>query len=861
MSTQFPGSIDTLTNPAATDSMRTVSHSSQHDNANDAITALETKVGVDNSGVQTSLDYLVTHINNLAGRSLVATAPTSGQGIIWNAAQSRWEPGTVSSNISSVFGRTGAVVAVSGDYTVSQVTGAAPLASPALTGVPTAPTASLGTNTTQIATTAFVLANTSPPGGSNGQIQFNNSGAFGGDAGLFWDNTNKRLGIGTSTPGYTLDVQSSVGAAAANFNYTGSEPGNYQSNFSGNYFYNGSYHEGAFLALGGSYPTGAGLFQPDQMAFYSVGRNGFVFMTRDPSSAGSPGRGGGLDVAGPIVFATGGYSPSNTRMVIGYTSSSIGLIGMGAVTPSTTLGAQLHVISPSASTIGQIIQGAASQSANFTEWQNSSGSILSSIGGGPNGSAQWSTGHGTWLTTADTNFPVLTVQRVSGLIANLFEIRSETNVLLTNITKEGDLVISRGGASNFIMSNPNDSPEIDFNISGSRKFVFGYGDGGSGNRAVAYNDTLGQGIALFDSNGIGLGTGVNSWTANQFQFNGASTTNTLLLKSSAAGAVAQAIRGFSSQTANFLELQNSSASILSSFDCNGILTLGLAGTQTGTLKFKGTTSGTVTLTTAAAAGTWALTLPTSAGTSGYVLSTNGSGVTSWVAQSGAVSSVANSDSSLTISPTTGSVVASLNLGHSNTWTATQQFSNTVTVSNDISMTFAGTGMINGNSFKTGSDGTFLIDTGAGNSIKFKGGGTSGSTYMAYTDTSFNPVWKVNDLGRVTQKGAFLLNNSSQSEIQFNQADGTTLWQLLSVNTGVDLEMILNSNGQEVLNLRQTGAVGIGGSSFGGGELVVYLANASTVPTSNPSGGGILYVQSGALKFRGSSGTVSTVAVA
>ena len=35
----------------------------------------------------------------------------------------------------------------------------APLASPALTGTPTAPTASLGTDTTQIATTAFVINN------------------------------------------------------------------------------------------------------------------------------------------------------------------------------------------------------------------------------------------------------------------------------------------------------------------------------------------------------------------------------------------------------------------------------------------------------------------------------------------------------------------------------------------------------------------------------------------------------------------------------------------------------------------------------------------------------------------------------
>jgi hypothetical protein len=50
-------------------------------------------------------------------------------------------------------------------------------------------------------------------------------------------------------------------------------------------------------------------------------------------------------------------------------------------------------------------------------------------------------------------------------------------------------------------------------------------------------------------------------------------------------------------------------------------------------------------------------------------------------------------------------------------------------------------------------------------------------------------------------------------------------------------------------------------SLGGGAGVVFIANAATAPTSNPSGGGVLYVESGALKFRGSSGTVSTVAPA
>lgn len=58
--------------------------------------------------------------------------------------------------VTSVFSRTGAVVSNTGDYIVSQVTGAAPLASPTFTGVPAAPTASPGTSTTQLATTAFV---------------------------------------------------------------------------------------------------------------------------------------------------------------------------------------------------------------------------------------------------------------------------------------------------------------------------------------------------------------------------------------------------------------------------------------------------------------------------------------------------------------------------------------------------------------------------------------------------------------------------------------------------------------------------------------------------------------------------------
>jgi len=58
----------------------------------------------------------------------------------------------------------------------------------------------------------------------------------------------------------------------------------------------------------------------------------------------------------------------------------------------------------------------------------------------------------------------------------------------------------------------------------------------------------------------------------------------------------------------------------------------------------------------------------------------------------------------------------------------------------------------------------------------------------------------------------------------------------------------------------SGNVGIGTTNqFGGGAGVVGIANAGTVPASNPTAGGILYVEGGALKYRGSSGTVTTIA--
>lgn len=66
MATNFPGSIDTFANPVGTDLLENANpaldHDVQHSNANDAIEALEAKVGANNSAVTTSHDYKLSSI-------------------------------------------------------------------------------------------------------------------------------------------------------------------------------------------------------------------------------------------------------------------------------------------------------------------------------------------------------------------------------------------------------------------------------------------------------------------------------------------------------------------------------------------------------------------------------------------------------------------------------------------------------------------------------------------------------------------------------------------------------------------------------------------------------------------------------
>jgi hypothetical protein len=70
-----------------------------------------------------------------------------------------------------------------------------------------------------------------------------------------------------------------------------------------------------------------------------------------------------------------------------------------------------------------------------------------------------------------------------------------------------------------------------------------------------------------------------------------------------------------------------------------------------------------------------------------------------------------------------------------------------------------------------------------------------------------------------------------------------------------------NSGTDRLYIDPSGNCGIGVSTFGtSAAKVLGLANA-TAPSTSPAGMGQLYVEAGALKYRGSSGTVTTIAAA
>jgi len=90
MATNYPGALDSLTNPTSSDNLSSPTHSSQHANANDAIEAIQSKIGI-GSGTPTTGAILQSPG---AGSSTWLPVGSNGQVLTTNGTTVSWGAST-----------------------------------------------------------------------------------------------------------------------------------------------------------------------------------------------------------------------------------------------------------------------------------------------------------------------------------------------------------------------------------------------------------------------------------------------------------------------------------------------------------------------------------------------------------------------------------------------------------------------------------------------------------------------------------------------------------------------------------------------------------------------------------------------
>jgi hypothetical protein len=120
-----------------------------------------------------------------------------------------------------------------------------------------------------------------------------------------------------------------------------------------------------------------------------------------------------------------------------------------------------------------------------------------------------------------------------------------------------------------------------------------------------------------------------------------------------------------------------------------------------------------------------------------------------------------------------------------------------------------------------------------------------------------------------------IGSTPAGRLEVGQADDATVGIAMTANSGSALQMVLlkdsggnarfevNAAGNTVMRATAffTTSIQVGSASadLGGGAGVISIKNRSTAPTTNPTGGVILYAESDVLKYRDPGGVVRTIA--
>lgn len=397
---------------------------------------------------------------------------------------------------------------------------------------------------------------------------------------LFWDATNNRLGIGTASPGFQLDLRGApnFGGAAIALNIKGASgaatlaqmtDGNgttvwdLAANTAGFFsIYNATQPLEALSIIGTTNDVLVGGSADGNYGFdvQRSGTSGTVrFYDQTPTTGDTL-----------VVFQNGASQGSgNTSQLVGENGSGAGIwyindIGIGAFRDFSDFVA--------GAAIGQDFNGLKLQKAYSVQWNSGS----------------------TYSAASDT-----ALARVSAGI-----------VEVNNATAGQRYGTSIQSGSSLVYDN---TPS-----SGITQSIWQAGAGQSTNQLALFENNGGTVLSSVGSDGsFGFGA-VGSRTAVMSSLSfGLANTGVLQWRAASSWDSGSVDTGISRCTALVVCLGN-----------------GTQGTFTASAKlastvYAGSASGTVTVQPAAAAGSWSMTLPTTAGTSGYALITNGSGVTSW----------------------------------------------------------------------------------------------------------------------------------------------------------------------------------------------------------------------------------------
>lgn len=404
-----------------------------------------------------------------------------------------------------------------------------------------------------------------------------------------------KLGIGTSSPTYNLDVSGSVDA----------------------------------YVTGRLVNSNAGTSAGSQLIFGNNANAVGVCLFSNSSTSTAIGGAGSFNIYqaqnAPIIT----YTSGTERMRL----DGSGQLGIGAASP----GAQLHVVSGAAARKGLIVKGAASQSENLFEVQNSSGTALFSMdkdgnmttppwvkGSGPyiafeetaagyrgfgfstyqntvfisrtavnsrtfqNKNGQWGFSHNleTYVTginnispsaqlhvsVADANYKGLIVQGAASQVGNLFEAQNSASTAVCSIDKDGAIAANRVALTGtYAMSNVSSTPGLYtgndggyawIRLTGSNTGMIEFAAANTANwRGRIFANTVGEVV-------IGTSNSANTSRNYPVAFGGYSSA-AITTSIQAAGAKGIVVVGAASQTANLFEAQNSAGTALASISSAG----------------------------------------------------------------------------------------------------------------------------------------------------------------------------------------------------------------------------------------------------------------------------------------------------